>query len=77
MKTCAENSPDIYSMFTKENANFVKKIEKKKVDDKNARANLNSLNAIQEVQEKQEKDTGKGKGRKGKRKHYCYVRTNY
>ena len=68
MKTCAENSPDIYSMFTKENANFVKKIEKKKVDDKNARANLNSLNAIQEVQEKQEKDAGKGKGRKGDKK---------
>ena len=73
MKNTAESVPDIYTLFTKENQSFVKKIEKKKLDDKSKASS--TLNPIPETQQQQVKaqegvnagvsGAQKGKGARG------------
>ena len=69
MKTCAENGPDIYTLFTNSNPNFEKKLQGggflgiRKDDRKETKIAVNSMNAVAEVPEVKEG----GKGKKGKK----------
>ena len=67
MKTSAENSPEIYTLFTKVNPEFEKKL-KSTFSYKKSDKNLNSLNAIKEEnQENQDNQEKVKKGKKGKK----------
>ena len=68
MKTSAENSPEIYTLFIKKNPEFEKKL-KSTFGYKKSDKNINSLNAIkeenQEANQEQEKQKKGKKGKKG------------
>jgi len=59
MQSQALNCPDIIKMFVEANENFIKKLEKKKLDDKMNRPMINSINnligEIKEIETKPEK----------------------
>ena len=67
MKSSAESAPEIYSLFTKRNPDFEKKL-KNTFGSKKTDKNINSLNAIKEENAEEDKALDKTKkGKKGKK----------